>query len=472
MADKDHWGKIACHFPTKANPNADVWNIEFLPKGGNSTTEIDRVYMVPPGATIQSVADLQHYIVWTTDVTLVPENDTVCIEYIPNVDIQLSNVAVFSADSETSDTVNFAVYHESGLVVAKSNQASHNSTTKFGQSGNRWLTAVSGVILKKGLKYYIQFTNPNGTIKSVAMDGWYGNYKVFYHGQVQSKNVANINNAHDWIGAIDNTMGIFNMKPGDFFIWNSSGWTPGMTNGTIYMRSNVGANMQFSGIVGNPSNMQNLTETDLENLLTKPYQSAFIWYVNNYTGLTATDIYQKTTNFNTNNTDLFEFGSGYNDGYTDLGKLMALFYNNKTPLGSANYLFSSEVIGYKFSLKSGYTSKVTSDTPLTSLVQNPNDKEIYFYKAGVVSGDSYSWTDCCFVYENGGWHSINPDNWTTYIEKSSIASWLTRVGNNSDLTDPQYGGGEWNNTYQSDGLRSATTQTNQKFYLEINGTEV
>lgn len=474
MADKEHWGKIATHLPNRGNPNADVWNIEFRPKNGNANLEIDRVYMVPSGATIQSVADLQHYIVWTTDVTLVPENDTVCIEYIPNVDIQLSNVAVFSADSETSDTVNFAIYHESGLVVAKSNQASHTSTTKFGQSGNRWLTAVSGVTLKKGLKYYIQFTNNGATIKSVAMDGWYGNYKVFYNGQAQSKNVANINNAHDWLGTIDDSIGIFSMKPGDFFLWNASGWRPDMSNGTIYMRSNVGANIQFSGVIGTPSNPQSLNATDLANLLAKPYQSAFIWYVSNYPNMTSGDIYQKTTDFNVDNTNLIDFTEyTYNNHeYFDTARVFYEHYQDKEPICSDGlFWYDNTVVGQIFILATGYTSKVTSLTPLSSLPDNPQNGEIYFLAAGLITGD-YSWTDCCYAYNNGTWSPIVQATWKTYITLKSISTWLTRVGNNADLIDSQYGGGAWDNNYQSNGLRSAATETDQKFYLEINGTEV
>ena len=150
----DHWGKIGCHFPAKTNPNADVWNIEFLPKGGSSTSVIDRVYMVPDGANITSITDLQHYIVWTTDVTLVPESDAVCIEFVPPYDIPLSNVAIFCNSTESSTTVNFAVYHESGLVVAKSSGDTVTpDVEKFGMTGQRRVTAVSGVTLKKGLKF-------------------------------------------------------------------------------------------------------------------------------------------------------------------------------------------------------------------------------------------------------------------------------------------------------------------------------
>lgn len=468
----DHWGKIGCHFPARANPNADVWNIEFLPKGGSSTSVIDRVYMVPDGVTINSIAELQHYIVWTTDVTLVPESDAVCIEFVPPYDIELSNVAIFCESSESSTSVNFAVVHESGLVVAKNNgDTVTQNVTKFGTTGQRRVTAVSGVTLKKGLKYYIQYTNGNNSFKPVVMDGWYGNYKIFTHGNIQSKNVANLNNAGNWIGVIDNTMGIFNYKPGDFFMWQSSGWTPGMQNGHIYMRSNIGAGLRFSGVVGNPSNPSSLTAADLTNLLAKPYQSAFLWYINGYSGMTSGDIYQKTTNFNANNTpliDFTEYSSESNYQYYDTARVFYDFYQNVNPLCSAGEFWWSNQIGKVFSIASGYVSRVDSLTPLTTLPTNPQEGEVYYLASSIGSG----WVDGCCVYNNGNWILISGSNWTQYIQTSTITPWLTRIGNNSDLTNPQYGGAEWDNSYQSDGLRTATVYTDKKHYLEINGTEV
>lgn len=475
MADKDHWGKIACHFPARGNPNADVWNIEFLSKGGNSTVAIDRVYMIPKGVSVSTIPELQNYIVWTTDVTLVQESDTVCIEYVPPRDISLGEIEIFCESSESSTSVNFAIFHESGLVVAKSNgDAVTQNVTKFGVTGQRRVTTVSGVTLKKGLTYYIQYTNGNNSFKPVVMDGWSGKYKKFSHGTAQNKNIANLNNARSWIGVIDTTMGIFNYRPGDFFMWQSSGWTPGMQNGHIYMRSNVGADLTFSGVIGNPSNPTSLTAADMNNLLNKPYQSAFLWYVSGYSGMTTNDIYQKTTDFNSNNTDLFEFNAtDYNAGYSDIGRLMIEFNNGRNPLCSAGQLFSnSNVLGRFLSLSSGYTSQVTSTTPLESIPQNPSNGDIYFFKQGVIPGDSYSWTNCCFSYSDGSWTSINPDNWTNYIQMEGIDTKLTRVGSNADLTSSQYGGADWDSSYQSDGLRTSTLYDDKKHYLVINGEEV
>ena len=484
MADKDHWGKIACHFPARGNPNADVWNIEFLPKGGNSTVAVDRVYMIPKGVSVSTIPELQHYIVWTTDVTLVQENDVACIEFVPPRDIALANVAIFSVDSVTGSSINFAIYHESGLVVAKSDNGSQTSMTKFDQSGKRWLTALSGVTLKKGLTYYIQFTggSNNDIIKPVVMDGWYGNYKKFSHGQVQSKQVANLNNAHRWIGEIDTTQGIFAMTPGDFFMWNSSGWTPGMQNGHIYMRSRVGAGIPFSGVVGNPQSQGTLTTADLTTFLAKPLGSAFIWYVSNYSSMSSGSIWQKTTS--TENVNLMDIDQYGEDNDSNTARIMYALQTVSKVMISAGKLWYEypNSIGSSLSLKSGFNNRVTSMTPLTSLPSDMAVNDILYLQSGnyVVPGHS------SVVYLNGGVHIYDGTDmlkldtsssagktiiYTDVLNRETLDSYLTYIGTNSDLMSSQYGGADWDGNYQSDGIRTATVYNDEKHYLEINGEE-
>lgn len=471
----DHWGKIGCHFPAKANHNADVWNIEFLPKGGSSTSVIDRVYMVPDGVTISSVADLQHYIVWTTDVTLVPESDAVCIEFVPPYDIPLSNVAIFCNSSESSTTVNFAVYHESGLVVAKSSgDTITQNVEKFGMTGQRRLTAVSGVTLKKGLKYYIQYTNANNTFKPVVMEDWVGNYKIFSHGQIQNKNVADLNNANAWLGTIDNTMGIFTMQPGDFFMWQSSGWTPGMNNGSIYMRSNVGSNIPFAGVVGNPASSGYMTTADLNNLLSKPVGSAFIWYVNAYDDMANGSIWKKIVTIPSNLLDL----SSYNDNMDCMVQILLALHDYSELVISGGQIFYKypNSIGETYSINSNYTNRVFSATPLDALPDNLAVNDLFYLQQGFYTlpgKDQQYFNTNLYVY-NGDtllWVGNNVDSsgidYKDVFNVGSIKSYLEYIGVNSDLTNSG-----WDNSYQSDGLRNATVYTDKKHYLEINGTEV
>jgi hypothetical protein len=480
MPNSDHWGKIGCHFPAKANPNADVWNIEFLPKGDNSTVAIDRVYMIPDGATVTTIPELQHYIVWTTDVTLVPESDAVCIEYKPNVDTPLSDIAIFCESQESSTSVNVAVFHESGLLVAKSDgDTVTQNVTMFGTTGQRRNTAVSGATLKKGLTYYIQYTNASNSFKPIVMDGWYGNYKRFIQSAAQSLNVANLNNAHEWRGTIDNTMGIFNMKPGDFFRWYSSGWTPGMLNDHIYMRSTIGANMQFSGIVGDPSNYHTIVANDLSAFLQKPYNSAFIWYVDAFSTLTKGSIMQKTTD--TTGIPLFDFNNLGDEAAKTAALLVTLQTYSSVLISDGSFWYQT-YIGYMVSLNSSLRNRVTSTTPLTSIPSDLVDGDLFY-----LEGNNYTWkgttkhfVTAVYLYRNDDLLQCGnaaTDSSHIYYDEvfdmtHTIIEYMTYIGTNSDLIDPQYGGGDWDSSYQSDGVRTTVVETDKKHYLEINGTEV
>lgn len=68
-------GKIACHFPQVPeghNPNYDVREIRFLPRGTapssvssiDDTQRIVAVYYIPPGETEITLANLPNYLVW------------------------------------------------------------------------------------------------------------------------------------------------------------------------------------------------------------------------------------------------------------------------------------------------------------------------------------------------------------------------------------------------------------------------
>ena len=62
-------GKIGFHFPGRGNPNIDASDIMFLPAGitnptSNDLVQVNKVYAIPAGVTITSVAQLQNYVVW------------------------------------------------------------------------------------------------------------------------------------------------------------------------------------------------------------------------------------------------------------------------------------------------------------------------------------------------------------------------------------------------------------------------
>ena len=147
-------------------------DIKFLPAGtvipaGATDAQIEallehvnKVYAIPAGATVSSVADLQQYVVWEWLDELAAGSETVAFEYTPSSDVSLSSIGIFTDSNDTNTTCNVAIYHESGLVVYKHNVDTVDAvSTKYELTGRRrHIDGISGVTLKAGLKYYIQYT--------------------------------------------------------------------------------------------------------------------------------------------------------------------------------------------------------------------------------------------------------------------------------------------------------------------------
>ena len=477
-----HTGKIACHFPDYSpNPNHDVEDIKFLPAGtvipaGATDAQIEallvrvnKVYAIPAGATVSSVADLQQYVVWEWLSNLAAGNETIAFEYTPSADVSLTSIGIFTDSDNTNTTCNIAVYHESGLVVYRHNVDTVDAvSTKYGLSGRRrHIDGISGVTLKAGLKYYIQYTQQTDYISPnfypAYYDGTPGNYKVWYYGDVQNKQTVNMATFNDYRGVINDSAAIFHMNEGDFFIWNGSS-NIGMTPGYCYVRSNVGQTYIFTGIIGDPTSYSRpVTAADIQAVLDRPPNGEFIWYCHQQDGMSFGQIWAKTVN--TASWVGFEQSGQYG---VEAGE--ALHVLNTAPVAVVEaQKWGWFKMGDKISLKTGYTSQVTSDTPLPSVPEVGNrvvNGLYYALRNGweklplVVTGtgpSDYTWLDSDSAFKQ-------------YVDVVEMYNWLDYVGNNSDLIS----------YYVSDGsivasLRDDTTypvQNSKKYYLEINGNEV
>ena len=477
-----HTGKIACHFPGAGNPNHDVEDIKFLPAGtvipaGATDAQIEallahvnKVYAIPAGATVSSVADLQQYVVWEWLSELAAGSETIAFEYTPSSDVSLSSIGIFTDSSDTNTTCNVAIYHESGLVVYKHNVDTVDAaSTKYELTGRRrHIDGISGVTLKAGLKYYIQYTQKTDHISAnfypAYYDGTPGNYKVWYYGDVQNKQTVNMANLNAYRGVLDDSSSIFGMNEGDFFIWNGSS-NLGMTPGFCYVRSNVGQTYIFTGIVGDPtSSYRPATAADIQAILARPQNGEFIWYCHNQTGMSFGQIWAKTVN-TSSWAQVCETTPAYMQAICPI--LHALNTNSAAVMLSASTNDGWFNIGDKITLKSGYTSQVTSDTPLeniptTALVPNGlycvmhNGTPAPLLATGTNPSTDYVWLDKSAFMQ--------------YVDVTEMYNWLDYVGTNSDLVS----------TYYSDGsivaaVRDNSTypvQSTKKYYLEINGNEV
>lgn len=473
-------GKIGFHFPGRGNPNIDASNIKFLPAGITNPTssdlvQVNKVYAIPAGVTITSVADLQNYIVWELVNSLVASNQTVVFEYIPSSDVNLTSIGIFTDSLDTNTTCNVAIYHESGLVVYRHNADTIDSTsTKYGLQGKRrHIDGITNIVLKAGLKYYIQYTQETDSVHTTIYPAYYdgssGNYKVWYYGSVQNKQQANINDVTSYVGEISTTQYIGTYLPGTLFRW-TGGYTFGLQTGCCYVRSNFDTGYTFTGMIGDADNFRDITDADVSAVLGRPINSDFIWYIGNETGMNRGDIYGKGSNWpSTVNT--FDFTDDPNDWTGNLATIFKAIYdfNNINILAKSGYLQYDLKRGAIVSIKANYSSQVTSLTPLNSSTLPPAADRvtngIYYLDSNAESGlhnkGLYHWN-------GSSWTGIDSNNLTTYLSWGNLSLWLTRLGSNSDMINGQY----FDSNYQSDGLRSATLVTGRKYYLEINGNEV
>lgn len=477
-----HIGKISCHHPgVEPNPNHDVYGITYAPPGAQSQSDLLNInkviYLSPADITaIQNlptneerlayIQDSAHRV-WELIASLTAGTQTVVFEYTPSTDISLTSLGIFTDSTDTNTTCNVAIYHESGLVVYKHNADTIDSTETVCdlQGKKRHINGISGVTLKGGLKYYVQYTQETDsnhtTFYPAYFSGVAGNYKVWYHGSVQNKQTVNMANFNKYWGLLDDSSRIFGMDEGDFFIWNGAEYI-GMTAGYCYVRSNVGQTYTFTGIVGDPaSHYRPVTSADIVAILQRPANCEFIWYIHQQSGMNFGEIWAKTD-------DTSSWASVTHDqsnyGLKEFAEVLIALKNSTTAVTAFNgqqAVFSS---GDKVTLKTGYISCIESTTPLADVPSNPQNNGIYLV--------THNYNDAIACYSNGSWSYYTDFNTvkTQFCNVTALSSWLTYVANNSDLISTYY---DTNRIAAT--LRDNDTypiQTDRKYYLEINGKEV
>jgi hypothetical protein len=534
-----HRGKIACHFPERGNaglnPNFDVTEIKFTKDGTEVNLQnIDKVYYLPPGTQVSSVADLAQYLIWelVNDRKLVDGELTVCIEFVPSADIQLSSLAIFSADSESSTTVNCGIIHESGLVVFLSNTDNIDmNVTKYELTGERrYIQSISNVTLKKDFKYYIHYTNGNNTFKPAYFQNETGNYVNWNHGTLQSKSVANINTARSYLGEVSDAAVWLAANENDFMI--SEIGQGGLNNSDAYIRNNVCNNASIIG-----QNQQTLPATEKDKLLKLNVGDGFMYIGNDYTESTVTvlknqNIYTKNNTLDNskykgikttakgilddlnkndyclyNGTTVSQIVS-QNHIYekiadldvgadldltsysSDLSKMMAIISSttSQTPYinvaikqGGIGY---TDYTGYVFKLKSIYTKDFgPGDAGYTCSNVPYVDNTIYYITdQGQVTG-GYIWTAGLWFYDsqasNDKWVLVGANGQNlvlSYFDITTFADAIQEVmlAGSSTLVGQlsDLAKTHYNGDYISNTIKSQTVLTDRKYYLEINGREV
>lgn len=486
-------GKIACHFPARSpdNPNFDTVDIKFLPAGESSLCQIDKVYFLPSGTTVSSIDDLK--VIWELlNKTLVAGNDFVAIEYIPPEDINVSSISIFTASGTNINqtSVSLTIMHESGLPIATSTASTFTHMTLYGLEGNKQTcTSFNYRKLYGGQKYYIIFEGSNHDFYPAYFQDSSGNYKKYSNNQASSQ-YSNCFKYWDlepssppkYIGNLTTSEGIFGLSQGSWFMW-LNGYGAGISRWRMYRRTSVGSQYTFQGIVGDsPDNQTTFKYRHAVQLIQKGPNGDFIWYCQSTPNveLQPGSIYTKeqsgSTQYTSANTIAVDAtDSGTNERYIEIINIFkGLKQKTYAITAGGNYHYRS-VSGYLMSLKSGYTNMAT-DEPLTELPASPQTNGIY-HLSNSISGISNT---AMYLYTGNGWTAITYDNYTTYLNKQTVDTLLTKVGTASEFLEEAKVNG---NTVDVDQIFQTfflvqNTDTpvpmysDRKYYLEINGKEV
>lgn len=543
-------GKIACQFSWGA-VNYDVKKVIVLdamhPTSGASDERYaaNKIYYIPAGVTPASFNDLQQYRIWhrywESQKTLLAQNQDVCIEFVPSHDIQLTAstpIAIFTDSTTSDEDANFAIFHESGLVVAKTtgDTIDPNVSELYGLSGEKRSLSVTGVTLKAGFKYYIQYTNKtsqkNSTFQPAYFQGETGNYKVFVHDSVQNKNVANINSAVSYIGSLNDVNALAEASEGSLFLWTAAS-ADNLQNNYIYIRSST-ATSNYEGVLGTTN--QELSIDDKDTILDMDSGHYFIWIGNGYSEgsvikMHSRYVMQRASALDPSlyagkkdslgalleEVDLYEYAiyTGPNIYGTDINILNGRVYRKKkavsvddsiTLSGSspsydcaclvdASYatpdnkhiaingsLYYEDRTGYVYQLKSQYIADVNKSgdtvqgydaTTITSAIAD----HLYYVSSGGQCPLISNWLNAgLYLWNGSSFTELNQSNYKSYFNIDDVASAIEEIAIGDGLTEVgNYSvlySTSFNADYQSDGLRTTSLSTDKKFYLSINGQEV
>ena len=195
-------------------------------------------------------------------------------------------------------------------------------------------------------------------------------------------------------------------------------------------------------------------------------------------------IYQKTGNITiADEIDLTSISG-------DVAKIMAILNKSasSTPYGNIaiekGSINNTNYTGYVFTLNSGYYRDFgQNDAGYTHTTVPTVDKTIYYITdTGELPGGGYAWSAGLWLYDSTAseiWKCVAVDGnvftlnffdmitFASSIQEMFIASGITLDGDLTTLAKTHYNG-----DYISNNLRGETVQTDKKFYLEINGSEV
>ena len=476
-------GKIGCHFPERSglNPNFDVTRIVYSQDGVVANAkEIEKVYYISPAAAEaivakstheERMAELAKWLVWqrywAAQRTLIAGDKLVAIQYIPTSDIYVQTIEIFTTSNQgNNDKARVKILHESGLYIAAFNADNGpDSATEYQLAGYKRYVNNQNVLLKGGKTYYIVYQHDDespgeDTFWPAYFNGENGVFKE-YNNNRDTVTTTDITSFGTYIGETNDLAIVFDASENDFFIWTGD---TAQLDSALFVRSNKGNGTDYKGELG--VNSGSIRAEDIAAFCAMSENDSFRFMPQNGP-LSSGNYAYKSSPTPSNVTDY----ASKDTAVLRLANLLKDIKSYTTALcvsGPSSWEYGwngSDVIGHIFKMQSGYTSQISSLTPIDTLPTNPINGGFYFIKGGTISGDN----DDNVYYYDGSWQKVyNYTTLSSMIDNSgTYGDYMTEIGNNSALVKQKISGeGVISNT-----LRSATTG-NRKYYLKINGNEV
>jgi len=454
-------GGITVTHPNVASLTGNVNRIVITDSSGVQH-EVKQVYWCPDGVNAN--------LVWPVNAqrTLVAGDKLVAIEYVPSVDTTVQTIEIFTtSNSGESNLARVKILHESGLYIAAFNSDNGpDAATEYGLAGYKRYVNNQNVVLKAGKKYYIVYQHNNQSLGENAywpayFNGENGVYKE-YHNDRDTVTTTDITTLGTYGGEASDLSTVVPLSENDYFVWEGSNTI--FEQHACFVRSDAGNGKPYKGELGVDTG--NIRAEDIIAFCAMSVDDSFRFMPQNGPIFSGRFAY-KSSNTPSNVTD---YGSK-NTAALRLANLLKDIKSYTSALcttGPSSWEYgwnASDIIGHVFKMQSGYTSQISSLTPIDTLPTNPINGGFYFIKGGTISGDN----DDNVYYYNGSWQKVyNYTTLSSMIDNSSTyGDYMTEIGTSDDLVKQKISGeGVISNT-----LRSATTG-NRKYYLKINGNEV
>ena len=411
----------------------------------------------------------EHCLVWGIRRKLLAGDKLVAIEYVPSVDTTVQTIEIFTTSSQgDNNKARVKIIHESGLYIAAFNADNGpDAATEYDLTGYKRYVNNQSVSLKAGQKYYIVYqhddANPGeDTFWPAFFEGEKGNYKEYSNNR-DTVTTTDITTLGTYGGEAGDLSTVVPLSENDYFVWEGSNSI--FEQHACYIRSNAGNGKTYKGELG--VNTGDIRAEDIIAFCAMLVDDSFRFMPQNG------PIFSGRFAYKSSNTpsDVTDYGSK-NTAALRLANLLKDIKSYTSALctsGPSSWEYgwnASDIIGHVFKMQSGYTSQISSLTPIDTLPTNPINGGFYFIKGGTISGDN----DDNVYYYDGSWKKVyNYTTLSSMIDNSgTYGDYMTEIGTSDDLVKQKISGeGNISTT-----IRSATTYNDRKYYLKINGNEV